>query len=125
MKVIIDDVTHVPDVTLPDDANVYELTLNSPMTYCRDFKDTKVVDWLYKLLQTLWDEEEGFSGRRPFGNSGWSLDLIYSLVDCGYIPGTTYRDEDGDLHDCTYDSHEADRLISDLIKYAFYRKVAS
>jgi hypothetical protein len=80
---------------------------------------------LYKLLRKLWAEEEGFSGKRPFGNSGWSLDLIYSLVDCGYIPGTTDRDEYGYLYYCTYDPHEADRLISDLIKYAFYRKVAS
>jgi hypothetical protein len=122
MKVTIDDVTYVPDVVLPDDANAYEQALNAPMKYSNDFDDIKVVDWLYKLLQTLWDEEEGFSGKRPFGNGGWSSGLIYSLVDCGYIPGAINRDEDGDLYDCTYDSHEADRLISDLIKYAFYRK---
>jgi hypothetical protein len=125
MRVIIDDVAYVPDVVLPDDADVYDLALNAPMKYSNDFDDLKVVDWLYKLLQTLWDEEECFSGRRPFGSNGWSLDLIYSLVDCGYIPGTIDRDEDGDLYDCTYDPHDADRLISDLIKYAFYRKVES
>lgn len=28
-------------------------------------------EYLKKLLLTLWDEEDGFSGKRPFGNSSW------------------------------------------------------
>ena len=32
------------------------------------------------LLHTLWIEGEGFSGKRPFGNSGWVyVVIIYSF----------------------------------------------
>lgn len=30
-----------------------------------------VRDYLKALLRRLWLEQEGFSGKRPFGNSGW------------------------------------------------------
>lgn len=125
MKVIINDVVYVPERSLPSDANVYEQALNAPMTQCDDFDDIKVIEWLHKLLDTIWVEEEGFSGKRPFGNSGWSLDLIYALIDCGYIPGKIERDEDGDFIDSEYDSREADRLVRELIRYAFYREAKS
>lgn len=35
--------------------------------------------YLIALLRQLWQEEEGFSGKRPFGNSGWTWDL-YAVV---------------------------------------------
>lgn len=31
--------------------------------------------FLIALLEKLWDEGEAFSGKRPFGNSGWEYDL--------------------------------------------------
>ena len=122
MKVIIDDVVYVPDQPSAPDANACEMALNAPMTHCDDFDDIKVVDYLRELLDTLWVDGEGFSGKRPFGNSGWSFDLIYSLIECGYIPGTIERDEDGDFIDSDYNDNEADRLVRELISYAFYRK---
>ncbi len=43
-----------------------------------------VRSYLASLLETLLNEEEGFSGKRPFGNSGWIHDLRGPLQDAGY-----------------------------------------
>jgi hypothetical protein len=40
-----------------------------------------VRDYLKALLLKLWEEEEGFSGKRPFGNSGWKHELIGPVSD--------------------------------------------
>lgn len=45
------------------------------------------------MLKELWREKEGFSGKRPFGNSGWENDLYEPLIKDGFIVGTL--DEDG------------------------------
>jgi hypothetical protein len=45
---------------------------------------TSARDYFKKLLLTLWDEQEGFSGKRPFGNSGWDYDLGADLTRAGY-----------------------------------------
>ncbi len=34
-----------------------------------------VKKYLIELLAQLWYEEEGFSGKRPFGNSSWQYEL--------------------------------------------------
>jgi hypothetical protein len=47
-----------------------------------------VRDYLVTLLATVWECGEGFSGKRPFGNSGWSLELCKPLVAAGIIPGS-------------------------------------
>ena len=52
-----------------------------------------VGDYLRKLLATLWREEEGFDGKRPFGNSSWQSDVEIPLIRAGLIPGQL--DEDG------------------------------
>lgn len=52
-----------------------------------------VRDYLVALLVELWREEEGFSGKRPFGNSGWAYEVYGPLVNAGLIAGTI--DEDG------------------------------
>lgn len=52
-----------------------------------------VREYLFALLETLWREGEGFSGKRPFGNSCWELDLYAPLVRGGFIEGRV--DEDG------------------------------
>lgn len=49
--------------------------------------------YLIKLLDELWAEGEGFSGKRPFGNSGWERDLHKPLIVAGVIPGKL--DSDG------------------------------
>jgi hypothetical protein len=121
-KVVINGVVYVPARKLSLEASTYEKALAAPMTRCGDFDNMNVIDWLHELLKTLWIEEEGFSGKYPFGNSGWSSDLVYSLIECGYIPlleGVVCSDDD--WPDYSYDEKEADRLIRELIQYVFYR----
>jgi hypothetical protein len=36
--------------------------------------------YLQALLLRLWQEEEGFGGKRPFGNSCWKLDLFEPIA---------------------------------------------
>jgi len=67
--------------------------------------------YLIALLTELWQEGEGFSGKRPFGNSSWEYDLYAALGKAGAISGLTF-DEDGYLNQFPDDSkREADALI--------------
>lgn len=49
--------------------------------------------YLVALLAELWREEDGFSGKRPFGNSGWPYDIYVPMVRAGIVEGQI--DEDG------------------------------
>ena len=51
--------------------------------------------YLRKLLEKIWIEEEGFSGKRPFGNSGWQSDLTIPLVAGGFIDGEIIEESPG------------------------------
>lgn len=55
--------------------------------------------YLAALLAEVWREEEGFSGKRPFGSSSWQGDLYRPLAAAGII---------GDPRD---DRDRADELI--------------
>jgi hypothetical protein len=55
--------------------------------------DLTVREYLRTLLTTLWEEEEGFSGKRPFGNSGWKYELYRPLIAAGLIEGGTLDSE--------------------------------
>lgn len=56
--------------------------------------DAKTIkEYLLKLLTGVIVEEEGFSGKRPFGNSGWFFELEQALVSGKAVAGTI--DEDG------------------------------
>lgn len=69
-------------------------------------------DYLIKLLATLWDEKEGFDGKRPFGNSDWDGNLVAALIQAGAIEGEL--DEDGYIESC--DDNAAETLIADAIQ---------
>jgi hypothetical protein len=70
--------------------------------------------YLVALLRELWAEGEGFSGKRPFGNSGWKWDLYAALVKAGFVVGTF--DEDGYLEDLPRASQDdAEALIAAAI----------
>lgn len=68
-------------------------------------------DYLKALLTTLWENGEGFSGKRPFGNSGWEQDLYAALGRGGVVEAQV--DEDGYVE--VTDREEADSLIFDAI----------
>lgn len=66
-----------------------------------------VRDYLRCLLSTLLVEQEGFSGKRPFGNSDWIGELEIALIDAGLIEGRV--DDDGYIDSC--DQEAAQRLL--------------
>ena len=41
--------------------------------------------YLCALLAQLWSEGSGFSGKRPFGNSGWECDIENALSEAGSV----------------------------------------
>lgn len=71
--------------------------------------------YLEKLLTTLWCEGESFSGKRPFGNSGWEYDLYKPLIEAGIVRGKF--DIDGYIEEI--DNKKADGIIFDCIEYCF------
>jgi hypothetical protein len=69
-----------------------------------EFEDTNaesIREYMQCLLFTLWEEGEGFSGKRPFGNSCWEYDVFRPLVKWGYVEGQL--DEDGGIESFDYD----------------------
>ena len=86
--------------------------LSAEMREGNDADATTVGDYLIKLLATAWKEREDFSGKRPFGNSGWQGDIYWALVNAKLVQGRL--DADGDLDEV--DSEAADRLIDMVIQ---------
>ncbi len=76
-----------------------------------DAEAATVRDYLKALVRRIWEEGEGFSGKRPFGNSGWRCELELALVKAGAIEGKI--DVDGYLDDA--DGAACDRAINDAI----------
>lgn len=82
------------------------------MFYSNDLsRDVTIIDYLKELLATLWNEEDNFSGKRPFGNSGWQYDIYKVLIEKEHITGTL--DEFGDVENV--EIFEADKIITDII----------
>jgi len=80
--------------------------------FCSDLdQDISIKGYLKKLLETVWSEGESFSGKRPFGNSGWEYDLYTPLVAGGFVEGEL--DADGCIK--TVDKVAADTMIFDII----------
>jgi hypothetical protein len=77
-----------------------------------DAQAATIRDYLIELLATLWTEGEGFSGKRPFGNSSWEYDLYRPLIRAGLVDGTL--DEYGDVD--RVDHQAADALIEAAIR---------
>lgn len=77
-----------------------------------DAEASTIREYLGKLLLTVWIEGEQFSGKRPFGNSGWEFDLYIPLVKAGLVWGEI--DEDGYVE--TVDHGAGDLIIGDAIR---------
>jgi hypothetical protein len=76
-----------------------------------DANATTIQGYLVLLAAAVWRENEGFSGKRPFGNSGWDVELYRALGEAGYIQWEV--DEDGEIEN--FDNEAADRLIESAI----------
>lgn len=114
MKVNINGVEYAPIKTVEGDGLLVALECR----FDSDVGDNITIrDYLYAQLLTLWKEGESFSGKRPFGNSGWQHDLYYPLVRDGFIAGTV-NEEYVDYQ--ITDKVEARQYINSLIKAIFY-----
>lgn len=63
-----------------------ENVLSCPMEE-NDAGATTVREYFLELLSVLWEEEQGFSAKRPFGNSGWQYDVYLALAKAGLVDG--------------------------------------
>ena len=59
-----------------------KMVLSVPMLP-NDAEAKTVREYLVALARTVWEEGEGFSGKRPFGNSGWEHEVYNSLEAFG------------------------------------------
>lgn len=74
-----------------------QAVLDCPMQE-NDSGANTIKGYLKALLLTLWKEDEGFSGKRPFGNSGWQNDVALALVKGKLVRGAIYVEmEDGEI----------------------------
>lgn len=113
MDVRVDGVKYVPVPDVPTDKGLLSAL---EVRFDSDAGDGLTVrDYLRTLLETLWREGEGFSGKRPFGNSGWEYDLYAPLIKGGFLAGKL--DEDGYVED--FDRTEAEAYVFALIGAAF------
>ena len=80
--------------------------------YCSDLnKGLTIKEYFKELLKTLFKEGESFSGKKPFGNSGWEYDLIFPLVFNKIIAGKI----DSDNYVMSYDSDEYEEALDFLL----------
>ena len=70
---------------------------------------TSLREYFKLMLQAVFDEDEGFSGKRPFGNSGWQHGLAIQLVKAGVLDGKLLTDDGYD--DAEFDWAEYNRVI--------------
>ena len=89
--------------------------LNAPMKP-NDAEASTIGEYLCNLLLALWEEGERFSGKRPFGNSGWEHDIKIALAENDLI-GSVIDPYDNTVVD--WDDVEAYKVIQDTIKLVF------
>lgn len=92
-----------------------EKILNLKIEHSDFPKEMTIKGYLKALLKTLWEEGEGFSGKRPFGNSGWEYDLYTPLVKAKVVSGEL--DDYGCVDDI--DIKAANDIIKCAIEYCF------
>lgn len=87
-----------------------ENVLDTEINIGDDFRGT-LREFFVELAIKVWVEEEGFSGKRPWGNSGWKNDVYAELVRNGVLPGVINEYEELE----NVDKKEADALIVELL----------
>lgn len=73
-----------------------------------DLGTTTIKGYFKELLKTLIAEGEGFSGKRPFGNSGWDGFGEIPLIESGLLKGEieTFDDGGGEYKEVVYNSFD-------------------
>lgn len=62
----------------------FKKILDLPMA-TNDADASTIREYIVNLAMRCWQEGEQFSGKRPFGNSGWERELLEPLITHGYI----------------------------------------
>ena len=76
--------------------------------YSDDLGETMTIKAFFiRLLSDFWQQKEGFSSKRPYGNSYWERDVLACLVENKAFPATF--DEDGNIDE--YDSEAFDAFV--------------
>ena len=118
MEVLIDGVKYVPAAPAPTGKTLGDAL---EISFDSDAGDAMTVrQYLHALLRAVWEDQEGFSGKRPFGNSGWEHDLYGPLAKAGFVD-LGPLDEDGDPYNWTKEQiNLAHAYVHDLIAAAFF-----
>lgn len=92
--------------------------LNLPFE-SRDIGETTVRGYFKALLNSVLKNGESFSGKRPFGNSGWEYDIAEPLVKAGIVAGSfgePYEDDAPELEEVDWTDFQrvADMLVEAL-----------
>jgi len=111
MNVNIDGVRYVPAPIPVENPGLLD--------YVSNFADAggqmTIREYLCALLTKLWEKGERFSGKSPFGNSGWEYDLYAALISAGAVEGDL--DEDGRLDRISQEGiFSANRIVFGLIQ---------
>lgn len=87
-----------------------------------DLGEKPFKEYVHAILIKLFEDQDGFSGKRPFGNSGFYFDIGKSFCEAGLIPDaklSEYRYEDGEVErDWSYDYHYVISLIEEGLNQA-------
>lgn len=111
-EVLIDGQLYIPAPPIAEDGEWLDIRFYDNTSLNRE---VSIREFFHEMLQKLWEEGDGFSGKRPFGNSCWEYPVMYALVEAGAIPGTIKRDEDGYVEDSNFDVRTARAFVRGLI----------
>lgn len=78
-----------------------------------DARAETIGQYIMMVAGKLFAEQDEFSGKRPFGNSGWIFEVYEALIRGGVLEGSF--DEDGYIEKC--DTNAGDRIIAGLFKF--------
>jgi hypothetical protein len=92
----------------------YDKALDLRITH-KQLGDISLREFFCNLLIKLWDEQEGFSGKRPWGNSGWDEPVYAALIKAEIINGEF--DSEGCIKSC--DFGEGSEFISNMLLHVF------
>lgn len=78
----MNDMTSEAGITTPTPRQVLDLPLGE-----NDADAATVRGFLVALTRKVWEEQEGFDGKRPWGDSAWDQPVRAALVRAGYVAG--------------------------------------
>lgn len=78
-----------------------------------------VGEYLIMLSQKCWQETEGFSGKRPFGNSGWDFEIYQALAAAGH-GNPKWEWNNGEKELVHYEPGTLNKLINQAFKTLYY-----